>query len=96
MAYRLTYFATLSWVGDGIGPMGGQLSVLPGSELGGAQSMELANTPGGQQVVGGGTSGAITAANITTITNAMAADISAQLNLTANLAKAQGFATGGN
>jgi hypothetical protein len=46
-------------------------------------------------VAGGGTGGAINSADITTLTNAMAADIAAQMNVAATLAKLQGWATGG-
>lgn len=95
MAYRLRYTASIDWVGDGQGPMGGGLAVIAGSEAGGAQTLEFINTPGGQNIVGTGTGGAIASANVTTITNAMAADISAQMNVAAVLARIGGFATGG-
>jgi len=75
--------------------MGGAMAVIQGEEAGGSQTLWLGNTAGGQNIVGTGTSGALATADITTITNAMASDISTQLNLTANLAKAQGWATGG-
>jgi hypothetical protein len=95
MPYRLRYECYLDWVGTGQSAMGGQLGVIQGSEAGGSQTLWLGNTPGGQNIVGTGTGGALATGNITTITNAMASDISTQLNLTANLAKAQGWATGG-
>lgn len=95
MAYRLRYEFFVDWVGPGQGPMGGGLVPLAGFEAGGAQTFDGFNTPGGQNTPGNGTGGAITSAEITTITNAMAADVSAQLNVAATLARIQGFATGG-
>lgn len=95
MAYRLRYVVNVDWVGPGQGPMGGGLVPLAGFEAGGAQTREFTNIAGGQNIVGTGTGGAIATADITTLTNAMAADISAQMNLAANLAQLQGFATGG-
>lgn len=95
MAYRLRYQVFCDWVGPGQGPMGGQFTPVQGWEAGGAQTREFFNVAGGQNIVGTGTGGAIAAADITTITNAMAADISAQMNATAALAQLQGFATGG-
>jgi hypothetical protein len=95
MAYRLVYVVNIEWVGAGMGPMGGQLSVLPGFESGGAQTLEMSNTPGGQNIVGTGTGGALASADITTITNAMAADIAAKLNVPATLAQVGAWTTGG-
>lgn len=95
MAYRLRYEVFMDWVGPGQGPMAGGLVPLAGFEAGGAQTLELFNTPGGQNTPGNGTAGAITTGEITTVTNAMAADIAAQLNKPAVLAQIQGFATGG-
>jgi len=103
MAYRLRYQAFLDWVGPGQGPMGGQLTPLQGAAggTGSGQTLSVGNAAGGQNTAGLGTTGggqpfngSLTTAEITTITNAMAADISAQLNLTANLSKAQGWAGG--
>jgi len=95
MAYRLRYTANLDWVGPGQGPMGGGLAVIPGSEAGGAQTIQFDNTPGGQNTPGTGSGGIIQSSEITTITNAMAADIAAQMNVAATLARIQGFASGG-
>lgn len=95
MAYRLRYEVFCDWVGPGQGPMGGGLVPLKGSEAGGAQTLEFFNTAGGQNTPGNGTGGALTSAEITTVVNAMAADISAQMNVAATLAQLQGFATGG-
>lgn len=95
MAYRLRYLVSLDWVGPGQGPMGGGLVPLAGYECGGAQTLDLFNTPGGQNAAGTGTGGAIATSEISTITTAMAADINAQLNVAATLARIQAFATGG-
>ena len=48
---------------------------------------------GGQNVAGAGTSGAINSTDVTTLTNAAAVDMAAQLN--AALAQLIGFNTGG-
>ena len=53
---------------------------------GGAQRLSLFNTAGGQNTL------TFQAADITTLTNAMAADIAAQM--TAAIARVQGFASG--
>jgi hypothetical protein len=60
--------------------MGGGLAVIRGSELGGAQVLGLFNVAGGQNTAGTGTGGTLAGSEITTMTNAMAADIAAQLN----------------
>ena len=95
MAYRLRYQVNIDWVGDGQGPMGGGLSVIAGSEAGGAQTLWFGNTPGGQNIVGTGTGGALASGNVTTLTNAMAADIAAQMTVAAVLARIGAFSTGG-
>jgi len=84
MAYRLTYTANISWVGPGQGPM-----TLPN-----AQTLQLRNTANGQNVSGAGAGGTVNGADVTTLTNAMAADMAAQLNLAANLAIINGWITG--
>lgn len=87
MAYRLVYQAWIDWVGPGTGPMSGNLApALPMGGRGGAQTFEMSNLQGGQST------NSLTGGTITTITNAMAADIAAQMN--ANLARLQGFASG--
>ena len=91
MSYRLRYTFNLDWVGPGQGPSGSP-TVGPGG--GNAQTLGLINTPGGQNIAGSGSGGIIQAADITTLTNAAASDMSTQLNLAANLAKAQGWPTG--
>ena len=91
MAYRLRYTFNVDWVGPGQGPMGSP-QVGPGNSN--AQTLGLLNTPGGQNIAGSGAGGIIQAADITTLTNAAAADMVAQLNLAANLATMQGWPTG--
>lgn len=90
--YRLRYSWNLDFVGAGMGPSGSP-QVGPGG--GNAQTFGGINTPGGQNIVGTGTANAIAAADITTITNAMAADVAAQMNAQPALGRMQGFATGG-
>ena len=96
MAYALRYQAELFWVGPGAGPMSALTTPsLPGSGGGTGQVLELSVNPAVLPIVNGaGAAGIINATDITNLTNAMAADIAAQLNLTANLAKAQGWTTG--
>lgn len=87
MAYRLTYQCNVDWVGPGLGPMGGQLAPpLPQGGRGGAQTFEMSNAQGGQNSL------TFLAADITALTNAMAADIAAQM--TANITRIQNFSTG--
>ncbi len=87
MAYRLVYQAWIDWVGPGTGVMSGNVALpLPMGGRGGAQTLEMSNAQGGQNTL------TITSGTITTITNAMAADIAAQMNT--NIARIQGFASG--
>ncbi len=97
MSYRLRYQVWLDWVGPGMGPMGSVSAPLSGSAggSGNAQTKSFSNAVGGQNIQGTGANGAIAAADITTITNAMATDISAQMNAQPALGQIQGFATGG-
>ncbi len=89
MAYRLVVQATVYWVGPGIGVMGGGLAPgLPNAPAGGAQSFEFFNQ------VGGYNTNTFLTADVTTLTNAMAADIAAQMNVPATLARIQNFSTG--
>lgn len=90
MSYRITYQVNVSWVGPGIGPMGGNSAAAPGlAPAGGAQVKALFNTNPGQN------SATFTSSDITALTNAMAADIAAQMNVPATLAQVQAFASGG-
>ena len=90
MSYRLRYSVNVDWVGPGTGPMSGNTAVpLTANPAGGAQTIEFQNASGGQN------SATFLAADVTTLTNAMAADIAAQLNVAATLARIQAFASGG-
>jgi len=90
MSYRITYSVNVDWIGDGIGPMSGNTAVSVGmAAAGGAQRKSFFNaTPVGQMTK------TFLAADVTTLTNAMAADIAAQMNVPANLAQIQNFSTG--
>ena len=89
MAYRITYQVQVMWIGPGIGVMGGSLAPsLPQAPAGGAQVIAFQNAQGGQN------SNTFLAADVTTLTNAMAADIAAQLNVGATLTRIQNFSTG--
>lgn len=89
MAYRICYQVQVMWIGPGLGPMGGQLApVTTQAPAGGAQVLEFQNSAGGQN------SNTFLAADVTTLTNAMAADIAAQMNVAATLARVQAFSTG--
>jgi hypothetical protein len=100
MAYRLTYVWTMSWIGPGQGPSGTTVGAAPGPGDGNAQSLSAFNSGGtnqaswGQNIVGSGTGGIIQSADITTITNGMAADVAAQLNTASALAVMQGWPSG--
>jgi hypothetical protein len=88
MPFRVTYQVNVDFVGAGLGPMGNGLAPsLPQGGRGGAQTLEFSNALGGQN------SNTFLAADITNLTNAMAADIAAQM--TANIARIQAFSTGG-
>lgn len=81
MAYRLTGTVTVSYVGDGIGPM----------EVPGSPSLRFNNTttiavPGAN---------APTSGNFTTALAALAADFAASIESAAQLAVIQSWATGG-
>ena len=87
MAYRITYKVNIDWVGPGIGPMSGNTAVaINDNPAGGAQRLTLFNTPGGQNSL------TFTSGDITTLTNAMAADMVTQM--TANITRVQNFSTG--
>lgn len=87
MAYRVTYQVNVDYIGPGLGPMGGGLApALPQGGRGGAQTIEFSNAQGGQNSL------TFLAGDITALTNAMAADIAAQM--TANITRIQNFSTG--
>jgi hypothetical protein len=87
MSYRIRYQVMVDWVGPGTGPMSGNTAVALGmNPAGGAQTLAFFNTSGGQNTL------TFLAADITTLTNAMAADIAAQMN--AQITRVQNFSTG--
>lgn len=87
MAYRITYQCNVMWIGPGTGPMAGGASDPPGmAPAGGAQTLALFNSNQGQNTL------TFLAADITTLTNGMAADIAAQM--TTAIARIQAFSTG--
>ena len=93
MAYRMTYSFSVDWLGPGMGPVTGGL--LYGNPAGAnAQTLTLFNKIGAQTIQGTGAGGAIAAADITALTNAMAADAVAQLNAQPTLGQLQGWPTG--
>lgn len=83
MPYRLNYSFSIEWVGTGLGPVTGP----------NAQKLKLVQQAGGQNVLGGGTGGALNGTDVTTLTNAAAVDMAAQLN--ANIAIPDGWISGG-
>jgi hypothetical protein len=89
MAYRVTYQVNVDWVGPGTGPIGSNnvAPPLPQGGRGGAQTLEFSNKQGGQNSL------TFLTADITALTNAIAADMVTQF--TASQARIQGFATGG-
>jgi len=96
MAYRLRYSVAVDWIAPGLGPMGGAAAVLAG-ELGSSgtgQTLEFNASANTANIQGTGTGGALATADVTALTNAMAADIAAQMN--AILTRLAGFATGGS
>lgn len=93
MPYRLRYSFNVDWVPAGTGPAqpNSGTSVLGAS--GGGATKGFTNQAGGQNVAGAGTAGVINATDVTTLTNAAAVDMAAQLN--AALGQLQGFNSGG-
>src|SRR5580692_8846526 len=98
MAYRLRYWCAVDWVTPGMGlgisasPVSGPGAVPAGN----AQTIVFFN--GGGNASGTTlppTSTTFLASDVTTLTNAMAADLSAQMDVAATLARIQAFSTGG-
>jgi hypothetical protein len=87
MPYRVTYQCNVDFVGAGTSVMTGNVALpLPQGGRGGAQTKEFSNKQGGQNSL------TFTSGDITTLTNAIAADLAAQF--TAAISQVQGFATG--
>jgi hypothetical protein len=94
MAYRLRYTAWVDYVPQGVG-LGQQAgtNIVPGPvPAGNQQTLEFFN---GQTSAYPPTTSTFLSADVTTLTNAMAADLAAQMQAAAILARVQGFATGG-
>jgi hypothetical protein len=91
MAYRLRYTWNVDWVPPGMGPIGSP-QVGPGNAN--SQTLGGINLAGAQNAPGSGASGVINGTDITNMTNAMATDVAAQLNLAANLTTMQGWPQG--
>jgi hypothetical protein len=87
MSYRLRYQFTVDWVPPGVGVLSGNVTTSSVSGGASAQVFTQDDTTPGQNSL------TFTAADITALTNGMAADVAAQLN--ANIARIQGFASGG-
>lgn len=86
-AYRIRYEANIDWVGPGAGPMEAvNAPYLPGGGATGQTAAFVSTTTP--------ITGTFLAADVTTLTAAMAADLAAQLNAAATLAKIQAWATG--
>lgn len=83
MSYNLTYQVQVNWVNDGGGPIG-QRPIGPTLEFQGSQGVPGFSTPGTTP----------TGANFNTACVAMGADISAQIQVAAVLARIQGFGNG--
>ena len=88
MAYRLTYTFNVDWIPGGIGVLGGNVPTSGVAAAGPAQTIGFSQTNPGQNSL------TFLAADITAMTNAMAADAVTQL--TAQLARIQAFSSGGN
>ena len=99
MAYRIRYSIWVDWIGPGAGPMLGNSAPQSGSAGGGggAQTLEVSNTPNKSNLIiaGTGTSGALASADITSLLSAMQTDLSTLLNAQPTFGQLQGFATGG-
>jgi len=91
MAYRIRYQVSVDWVTPGMGP-GLSNPQGPGvAPAGNAQTLTFFN--GQSSTLPPNTSTFLTA-DVTTLTNAMAADIAAQMNVASVLARVQNFSTG--
>lgn len=90
MPFRIRYSVNVEFLPGGIGPMGavGNVAAPGPAPTGVGFTLELNNAQPAP------TSPTMLAGDVTTLTNAMAADIAAQMN--ANLARIAAFATGGS
>ena len=94
MSYRIRYSAHIDWVGDGEGPMTGLAAgISPGGGAGSYTKAFFQSPVAGTVVVGTGSGGVLAAADVDTLTTAMATDINTQVD--AALAELGQWATGG-
>ena len=93
MPYKLTYYFSMDWVGPGQGPSG-----TPPFGLGAGSNAQTFSSYNSTSIAniaaGSGTGGALAGADVTALTNAMAADVAAQINAPATLALINGWRTG--
>ena len=92
MPYKLTYIWSIDWVGAGMGPSG-----TPPIANSSANAQTFTSTGGlttGPLAAGSGAGGALAGADVTALTNSMAADVAAQINAPATLAIINGWRTG--
>lgn len=84
MAFKIRYTMNIDWVGPGAGPMEGLLpsagQMLPGGGSSGQTKGFVTNPASIPIAAGAGAGGTLTGGDVTNLTNAMAADMAAQLN----------------
>lgn len=95
MPFRMRYTVWVDFVpqGVGLGQQAGTSAAVGPVMAGQGQTLEVNNN---KTALLPPVTATFLSADVTTLTNAMAADISAQLNLAPNLAQVQAFASGGN
>ena len=91
MAYGLVYKARVFWVPAGLG-LGINNITGPGLTGGPAQNLDFFNGETGSYPP---TSSTFLSADVTALTNSMAADLAAQMSVAAILARVQAFSSGG-
>jgi hypothetical protein len=91
MAYGLVYKARVFWLPAGLG-VGMNNITGPGLTGGPAQTIDFFNS---QVAPYPPTSTTFLSADVTSLTNSMAADLAAQMDVAATLARIQAFSTGG-
>jgi hypothetical protein len=95
MPYILKYRVDVEFIGTGIGSFPANAQKLTFVQSYPANNVNSQNPNAGPTVPGAGTGGAITGADVTTLTNNMATDIAAQMNGAVPLAQMQAWATTG-
>lgn len=86
MAFGIRFQAQVFWIGPGAGPMTALTAPsLPGNGGGTGQIKEISTNPAVLPVVNGaGAGGTLSAGDITTLTNAVAADLVTQMTALAS------------